>query len=64
MQRTQQSGFDSALIREQMMAGGAPLSPKNLDEIMLQLWLPGFRVSPYPDLTIRLSRAEDAAERL
>ena len=32
MQRTQQSGFDSALIREQMMAGGPPLSPKNLDE--------------------------------
>ncbi|CAL5224978.1 g7755 [Coccomyxa viridis] len=31
-QKTQQSGFDNALIREQLMAGGAPLSPKNLDE--------------------------------
>ncbi len=32
VQKTQQSGFDSALIREQLMAGGPPLSPKNLDE--------------------------------
>ena len=32
MQRTQQTGFDSALVREQMMGGGVPLSPKNLDE--------------------------------
>ncbi|CAK0788018.1 hypothetical protein CVIRNUC_011240 [Coccomyxa viridis] len=31
-QRTQQTGFDSALVREQMMGGGVPLSPKNLDE--------------------------------
>ena len=33
MQRTQQTGFDAALVREQMMGGGVPpLSPKNLDE--------------------------------
>lgn len=32
LQKTQQGGFDSALIREQMMAGGPPLSPKTLDE--------------------------------
>ena len=32
LQKTQQSGFDSALVREQMMTGGPPLSPKTLDE--------------------------------